>query len=186
MNTTAPDFEVPGIDPFEHEITQYRLSDAVDNGKAVFLFMYPFDFSPVCTGELCGLSDAQWYQFTENVEVWGISKESVYAHDQFADEYDLTIPLLSDSHADIAKEYGVCHDELENHKNIPQRSVFVINRNQEIEYKWTTENPYEIPNFSPIQEAIERLCTNVLGEDGVPDVEIDYEKGVSDFSSHRN
>jgi len=174
MPRPAPDFEIPGIDPFEGEIMQYHLSDAVDDGNAVFLFMYPFDFSPVCTGELCGLSDAQWYQFTENVEVWGLSKESVYAHERFANMYDLNIPLLSDSHAEVAEKYGVCHEQLENHKKIPQRSVFVINRDQEIEYKWTTTDPYEVPDFSPIQEAIERLCTNVLGQQGVPDVEIDY------------
>lgn len=180
MGTVAPGFEVPGIDPFDREIRQYSLSEAIDSGNAVLLFMYPFDFSPVCTEELCGLSDAQWYQFTENVEVWGLSKESVYAHEQFATAYDLSMPLLSDSHAHVAEQFGVCHETLENHRKIPQRSVFVINREREIDYRWTTEDPYEIPDFSPIQEAVERLCTNVLGADGVPDVDIDYETGSAD------
>jgi peroxiredoxin len=178
-NDTAPEFRLPGVEGFpqsEDKIETYDLHAETARGNSVLLVFYPFDFSPVCTSELCGLRDSEWFQFVDDLTVWGISKDSVYAHDSFIDSYELTFPLLSDSAGRVAREFGVCHDEINGHYDVPQRSVFLITPDNEITYSWTTDTLMEIPETSPIFEAIEQLSEHTgETEPSEADIDIDYE-----------
>lgn len=173
---TAPEFRLPGVRHDADGIEQYSLADALDSGDAVLLVCYPFDFSPVCTTELCALSDAEWFQFTEGLRVWGVSHDSVYAHAAFVDAYDLTFPLLSDADGEVAEAFDVLHEELEGHERVPQRSVFLIDSDRRIEYAWTTEDPSRTPDTSPITEAVERLDGRAAG------VEVDVDSFGVDYA----
>ena len=186
---TAPAFQLAGIDGFpqrDDEIRTYDLRAETADGNSVLLIFYPFDFSPVCTTELCGLRDSEWFQFVDDLTVWGISKDSVYTHDAFIDSYEFTLPLLSDSNGAVAKQFGVCHEELNGHYDVPQRSVFLINPDNEVIYSWTTETLLEIPEVSPIFEAIEQLSEHEDDgtlPDGDVDLDIDYEDRTPDPES---
>lgn len=148
----APNFTLPGSNG--ESIDQYSLADSIDDGPVILLF-YPFDFSPVCADQLCTFRDAEWLTVTEDVDVWGISPDSAYSHQQFSQEYRLQFPLLSDRLGEVAESYGLLLDEFEHHKAIPQRSIIAVDSDQTIRYRWATEDQYESPTIDDVEAAID-------------------------------
>lgn len=146
------DFELPGAG--DDGIRLFSLADLTDDGPAILSF-YPFDFSPVCTSQLCGFRDAEWLTFTENVDVVGISGDSAYSHQQFRNEYGLSFPLLTDRLASVAGEFGVKYDQWENHPAVCQRAVFALDSSRTIRYSWTTADANEQPTSEDLHDAIE-------------------------------
>lgn len=133
----APRFTLPGTEG--EEISSYSLEEHTDNGVAILLF-YPFDFSPVCTAELCKFRDAGFFEFTSDVDVLGISTDSVYAHREFITQHDLPFPLLSDNRGTVSGDYGLRYDEFEQHEAVSQRALVVIDDSRRIEYLWTADD----------------------------------------------
>lgn len=124
----APDFELQGVK--DGQVDTYSFGD----DRAVLLLVYPIDFSPVCTNELCAIRDAEWVPFTPGLEVQSVSGDSTYAHEAFVDKYGLNFPLLSDYHATAAAEYDVRYEEFEHHEGVPKRAVYLIYSTQTIQY----------------------------------------------------
>lgn len=76
-------------------------------GKHVVLFFYPKDGTPGCTKEACAFRD-RWSEFEAmGAQVLGVSMDDVASHKAFADEENLTFPLLADTDGKIAKAYDV-------------------------------------------------------------------------------
>lgn len=149
--TSVPDFTLPGTEG--EEITEYQLSDHTDTG-AVVLISYPFDFSPVCTDVLCDFRDAEYLSFTDDIDVFGLSLDSCYAHQKFIKEYDLPFPLLSDPTGRVTEQLGLAYDEWEHHKGVPKRSILTIDDSQTVRYKWSTEDAYESPGLDDLHKAV--------------------------------
>lgn len=172
----APEFSLPGV--ADDSIEQFSLEAPIEREKAVLLLFFPFDFSPVCTNELCAIRDVEWFQFTSDLDVWAVSADSVYAHRAFAEEYDLDFPLLSDSSGRVAEAYDVCYDEWENHERVPKRSVFLIDGNCEVRYAWQTDDAFEKPDFFPVKAALDELAEerDDLGADEV-EFTVEYGEG---------
>lgn len=145
------DFSLPGTEG--DEIQRYRLSDYTDDGGVVLVF-YPFDFSPVCTDVLCGFRDAEWLSFTDNVEVFGISRDSCYAHQRFIQEYDLPFPLLSDTEGEVVEQFDLMYDEWEHHSGVPKRALVTIDESHDIRYKWQTDDAYIGPDFDELERSV--------------------------------
>lgn len=133
----APRFTLPGTDG--DEISNYSLDDYTDRGVAILLF-YPFDFSPVCTAELCAFRDAEFFTFTPDVDVLAISTDSVYAHREFINKHDLPFPLLSDNGGNVSAQYGLRFDEFEQHKAVSERALVAIDADQRIGYFWKADD----------------------------------------------
>jgi peroxiredoxin len=173
---TAPVFTLPGI---ANETTEtFNLTETVTPDRAVLLLFYPFDFSPVCTNELCAIRDAEWFQLTPGLDVWGISGDSVYAHRAFAEEFDLNFPLLSDSHGEVAAAYDVCYDEWEGHERVPQRAVVLVDTDRTVRYAWQTDDAFEKPDFFPVKAALDELAAehDDFGADDVA-LAVEYDDG---------
>lgn len=80
-------------------------------GKKVVVYFYPKDNTPGCTRQACAFAGA-YKQFTEkNVEVIGISKDSVGSHVKFAEKFSLPFVLLSDPDLEAIKAYGVWQEK---------------------------------------------------------------------------
>lgn len=178
---TAPDFTLPG---FTNETIQtFSLDEPTNQGQAVLLLFFPFDFSPVCTNELCAIRDAEWFELTPELDVWAISGDSAYAHQAFAAEYDLTFPLLSDSQGTVAEAYDVCYDEWGGHEQVPKRAVFLIDTDKTIRYMWQTDDAFEKPDFFPVKEALNKLAAE---RDGFgpsnADLSVEYDEGPGQIS----
>jgi peroxiredoxin Q/BCP len=96
----APDFELPGTGG-----RTYRLADYRD--RWLILVFYPGDFTLVCTRQFCSYRDDDETLAELDVDVLGISPQSVDSHERFTAKYDLTVPLLADEDKAAARAYGV-------------------------------------------------------------------------------
>ena len=127
----APDFTLPrdGGDPV-------TLSDL--KGAPVVLYFYPRDNTPGCTTEAQDFT-ALMDDFTAaGAHVFGISKDSLTKHRNFAAKKDLTVPLLSDADSDVCERYGVWVEKNmygKTHMGI-QRATFLIGADGVVARVW--------------------------------------------------
>ena len=124
----APDFTLP--DKNGNEVS---LSDFL--GKKVVVYFYPKDNTSGCTKQACAFAGAYSEFKAKNVEVIGISKDSVASHVKFASKYDLPFVLLSDPELDAIKAYGVWQEKKLYGKVSfgVVRTTFVIDENGNVE-----------------------------------------------------
>ena len=124
----APDFTLEDKDG-----NKVSLSDFL--GKKVVLYFYPRDNTPGCTRQACAFASAYDGFKKKNVEVIGISRDSVASHVKFASKYDLPFVLLSDPELDAIKAYGVWQEKKLYGKVSfgVVRTTFVIDENGNVE-----------------------------------------------------
>jgi peroxiredoxin len=120
--TPAPDFTLPSTVGDKVTLSDYR------GKKNVLLLFYPLDFSPVCSVEnkTCSAMLPNVEGGADDVQVLGISVDSLWSHRAFAAQNDVTYPLLADFHpkGEVAKKYGVYLEE----KGLAARTAFVIGK----------------------------------------------------------
>jgi peroxiredoxin Q/BCP len=123
----APEFAL--LDKNGNEV---RLSDFL--GKKVVLYFYPKDNTPGCSRQACTFGQ-NYNAFREkNVEVIGISKDSVASHVKFAERYGLPFVLLSDPERKAIEAYGVWQEKKMYGKVCfgVARTTFIIDENGNI------------------------------------------------------
>ena len=96
----APDFKLSDKDG-----NTVSLSDFL--GKKVVVYFYPKDNTPGCTRQACAFAGAYAEFKRKNVEVIGISRDSVASHKGFANKHSLPFILLSDPELEAINAYGV-------------------------------------------------------------------------------
>lgn len=84
----------------------FNLADHIGK-KIVLLYFYPMDFTGGCTKEACGLRDRMGDLQGENVEVIGVSHDTVDSHKKFIEKYHLNFTLVADPDGKIIKAYDV-------------------------------------------------------------------------------
>ena len=94
----AKDFELQDQDGNVHKLSNY-------GGKWVVLYFYPKDDTPGCTKEACNFRDTLKSLQNLNVQIIGISKDSISSHKKFAVKYHLNFPILSDESKKVIKSY---------------------------------------------------------------------------------
>jgi peroxiredoxin Q/BCP len=97
------DFTLPS-----HKGGDFTLSKC---NKPVVLFFYPRDNTPGCT---IGNQDfARLHQkFVDlDVELVGISRDSINSHCKFSDKFSLPFPLLSDTEETVCNLFNVMKDK---------------------------------------------------------------------------
>ena len=100
----APDFTLEDKDG-----NKVSLSDFL--GKKVVLYFYPRDNTPGCTRQACAFAGA-YKEFKEkNIEVIGVSRDSVSSHVKFAQKHSLPFVLLSAPDLLAIKAYGVWQEK---------------------------------------------------------------------------
>jgi peroxiredoxin Q/BCP len=100
----APDFTLSDKDGNPVTLSAFR-------GKRVVLYFYPKDNTPGCTRQACAFA-AQYEAFqSADIEVIGISKDSVASHAKFAEKYDLPFVLLADPDRLAIEAYGVWQEK---------------------------------------------------------------------------
>lgn len=125
-------------------------------GKKVVLAFFPAAFTGVCEKELCTFQDAL-AQFNDlNAVVLGVSVDSPFSNGAFAEKNGVAFDVLSDYSRETVTAYGVTH---ENFANMPGytaavRSVFVINEDGIVTYKWLAPNPGVEPNYDDVATAL--------------------------------
>lgn len=100
VGSQAPDFTLLNQNGEEISLSQFK-------GKKVILYFYSKDNTPGCTKQACNY--AQNYSAIEanGAIVIGISKDSVSAHNKFAQKYQLPFIILSDPETKVLQAYDV-------------------------------------------------------------------------------
>ena len=75
--------------------TEFSLSNFL--GKTVVLYFYPRDSTPGCTNEGIDFTNLYGDFQKKNVEIFGISRDSINSHEKFKKKYSFPFELLSDS-----------------------------------------------------------------------------------------
>ncbi len=122
--------------------------------KNVILMFYPFAFTGKCTQELCTIRDERNDFVNEDTQILSISCDPVASLKIFAEEQNLTTPLLSDfwPHGKVSKDYGVFLEDL----GFANRGTFVIDKAGIIRWKVVT-SPGEVRNTSDYRKALSAL-----------------------------
>lgn len=74
--------------------------------KWIVLYFYPKDMTPGCTVEACNFRDNLTRLTAKGAVVLGVSADSVKRHAKFAENENLTFPLLADENKAICEAYG--------------------------------------------------------------------------------
>ncbi|WP_415378970.1 redoxin domain-containing protein [Halosimplex sp. TS25] len=128
------------------------LDEYLGEGIVVLAF-YPADFNPACTMQASDLGDLDLFTMQKDVSVFGISPDSTYSHEAFAERYSLHVPLLSDREGDAAAAYDVAL-ETETGERLVQRAVFVVDHRGTVQYAWATDDLEADIDVAPVKQAV--------------------------------
>ena len=105
-------------------------------GRRVVLYFYPKDDTSGCTAQACALRDDWSAVQALNVDLFGISPDSVDSHAKFRAKHELPFPLLVDEGHATAEAYGVWVEKsLYGRKYMGvERTTFVIGPDGTIEH----------------------------------------------------
>ena len=126
-----------------------KLSDNFGRKNTVLLFV-PLAFTGVCTKELCDVSAGLSAYESLNAQVIGISVDSPFAQEAWAQKESITIPLASDLNKEVAKAYDVLLPDLVGIGSASARAAFVIDKEGVVRYSEQTPTPLELPTFEAI------------------------------------
>ena len=148
----APDFQLPDIDMKMQKLSDYR-------GKEIVLAFFPAAESPVCTKEMCAFRDSLDELKNYGAQVIGVSVDGPFANKIFTENRHLNFPVLSDYKREVINKYSIVMENLgplEGYK-AAKRSIFIIDRNGKIQYKWISDNPLIEPNYQEVKGALSKL-----------------------------
>jgi peroxiredoxin Q/BCP len=112
-------------------------------GKVVVLYFYPKDDTPGCTTEACNFRDNMAIIQSTGALVFGVSPDSLKAHDKFIKKYELNFPLLSDEGSAVSTAYGVWKEKSMYGKKYMgiERSTFLIDEEGKLAKVWRKVKP---------------------------------------------
>jgi len=142
----APDFELADTE------LKMRTLEEFKGGKIVISFIVAAS-SPVCEVELCTFRDS-WKEISDmGAKVIAISNDGPFANKAFAEKHNFNFPLLADDTSKTIRDYDVLMPHLLHIKdyNAAKRSVFIINEDGKIGYKWVSEDPLKEPDYEEIK-----------------------------------
>jgi len=103
--------------------------------KAVVLFFYPADESPICTKEACAFRDAYQDFVDAGAEVIGVSGDSGQSHQRFAENHRLPFRLVSDADGALRRAFGVP----KTFGMVPGRVTYVIDQQGSVRHLFSSQ-----------------------------------------------
>ena len=148
IGSSAPDFKLKNQHGEEISLSMFK------GKKNVVVLFYPFAFSGICTGELCGLRDDLASFQNDNVELLAISCDPMYSLKAYAEKEGYKFSLLADfwPHGEVAKKYGVFNEE----RGCAIRGTFIIDKSGIL--RWSVVNSIgDARNLVDYKEALAKL-----------------------------
>jgi peroxiredoxin len=148
LGMPAPDFAL------KDQHGQVVRLDDFGGERHLALVFYPFAFSRICTGELSELRDNIAVFEDANVQLVGISCDSVHAQRAWAEQEKYEFPLLSDfwPHGQVARAYDVFDERV----GLAVRGAFLVDSGGGL--RWSMVNgPGQPRPLSAYREAVSQL-----------------------------
>jgi len=155
VGETAPDFTRPLVNGEYWE--NVDLSDLTDEGP-VLLGFHSMDGAFPATYFWKEMTARDW---TEDVQVVGLSISDPYAHKQLLRErglVDAPVALFSDPANGVAEAYGIVN-HLDGMAGIeePRPALYLLDDAREVQYVWVAEEWPDFPDYDEAEAAIDRL-----------------------------
>ena len=136
----APNFSATAVTA-DNRFEEIKLSNY--RGKYVVLFFYPLDFTFVCPSEILAF-DRKVEEFNKKgCELIGVSVDSHFTHLAWKQTEtknggigNIGYPLVSDLTKDIARAYGVLHDD-----SVALRGLFLIDKDGVVRHAIVNDLP---------------------------------------------
>jgi peroxiredoxin len=145
----APDFTVPRA---TGDVGTFTLSERLDEAPLVLAF-FPAAFTGTCTDEMCTFRDRLAGFEGVGATVYGISVDLPYTLNEFRRANDLSFDLLSDERREVIAAYDVADAFPPLDVRVARRSVFVVDGDGTITYRWLADDPGQEPDYEAIEEA---------------------------------
>jgi peroxiredoxin len=148
----APNFTLP-----DTELKPRSLKDFL--GNKIVLVFFVGAFTSVCTKEMCAFRDSIDRLINLKAQVIGVSVNEPFSNKAFAEKNKFPFPILSDYKREVIKTYEVEMPDFAGLKGYTtaKRSIFILDQNGVIRYVWITEDPAIEPNYSEIENMLEKI-----------------------------
>jgi glutaredoxin-dependent peroxiredoxin len=157
VGQAAPDF-----------VLKHKAADGVKDvklseqrGSNVVLLFFPLAFTSVCTDELCSVSNGLELYAGMNAKVFGISVDSPFTLEVFAEKNDIKVPLLSDFNKSAATAFGAIYEVMLpgmlDLNGVAKRSAFVVDKDGVVRYAEVLDDARNLPNFEAIKSTLQAL-----------------------------
>ena len=154
VGTKAPDFTLKSKDA--NGLKDVTLSANFGQKNTVILF-FPLAFTGVCTQEFCDVTQGLGSYGDLAADVIGISVDSPFAQEAWAQSKGITVPLVSDLNKKTAEAYEVLLPDLVGIGATAARAAFVIDKDGVVQYAEQTPTPKDLPNFEAIKAKLAEL-----------------------------
>lgn len=148
VGDAAPDFTLT-----DQTKSEWTLSEHLKKSDVALCF-YPMDFSPVCTTEMECLTRDMERLDAAGLQVVGISCDSFFVHEAWANQLHLKQTLLADMHRNVCKAYGFYWPDL----NISGRGTVIISQSDSGQgsVKWVQKR--EIKDAMNLEDMLTQLA----------------------------
>jgi len=148
----APSFSLYDMDRNPRNLSEFK-------GRNVVLAFYPGAFTSVCRKEMCTLRDSIARLEEQDAQVIGISVNDPFTNKAFHEVNMLNFPLLCDYNREVVELYGVKMPDFAGLKGYTaaKRSIFIVDKEGFVKYKWVSENPGLEPDYEEIERELENL-----------------------------
>jgi peroxiredoxin len=151
IGASAPDFTLKT--KTAGGLEDVKLSDNFGKRNTVLLF-FPLAFTGVCTQEMCDVTGGISSYESLNAAVYGISVDSPFAQEAWAQNEKITVKLLSDLNKTVIKAYDVVFPLLAGVGDTAARAAVVIDKQGSIIHVEQTPTPKDLPNFEAVKAAL--------------------------------
>ncbi len=145
----APSFELVDTELKFRTLDEFK-------GKKVVISFFVAASSPVCEVELCTFRD-KWNEISElGAQVIAISNDGPFANKAFAEKNNYNFPVLGDYESKTIRDYDVLLPDLLHVKNYnaAKRSVFILDNEHKVIWKWIVDDPLKEPNYDEIMQVL--------------------------------
>jgi len=140
----APDFTASAILKNGNIVDNFNLKKFI-NKKYSIIFFWPMDFTFVCPSELISLDNAYLQFEKRNVQIIGVSVDSVFVHNAWRNTDrrnggigQVRYVMVSDIKRKIQKSYGIEHPIL----GVALRASFVVDKSGIIRHQVVNDLPF--------------------------------------------
>ncbi|MCI0705940.1 MAG: redoxin domain-containing protein [Ignavibacteriae bacterium] len=152
IGSKAPDFTLHDGDRKLRSLKEFH-------GKKTVLAFFPGAFTGVCTKEMCTFRDSLSKMNDLNSNVLAVCVDAPAAIKGFATVNNLQFPILSDYTRSTIKQYDIVHEGFAGLQGYAAacRSVFVLDKDGVVRYKWVSKDPTVEPNYDEITKALSSI-----------------------------
>ena len=131
LNDKVPNFELEGTGNLFFNLSSFL-------GKYIVIYFYPKDSTPGCTNEGIDFKENISKFKKMNVEIFGVSRDTIKSHENFKAKYNFPFELLSDNEEIACNLFGVIKMKNMYGKKIRgiERSTFLLSPEGKLMNEW--------------------------------------------------